>query len=75
MIGNPAVSVLLDAYQKGIREWPIEEGYQYSVNSVEKFGNLQNKNHQQFTYKYLYSIGISQWKTIREGLVETSGNC
>ncbi len=39
MIGNPAVSVLLDAYQKGIRQWPIEEGYRYSVNSVEKFGN------------------------------------
>lgn len=39
MIGNPATSVLLDAYQKGIREWPIDKGFEYCVNSVEKFGN------------------------------------
>lgn len=39
MIGNPAVSVVVDAYNKGIRNFDIEKAYEYSVNSVEKFGN------------------------------------
>jgi predicted alpha-1,2-mannosidase len=39
MFGNPAVSVLADAYVKGIRKYNIEEAYQYAVNSSHKFGN------------------------------------
>lgn len=39
MIGNPAVSLLADAYVKGIRRYDIEKAYRYAVNTVEKFGN------------------------------------
>jgi len=39
MIGNPAVSVMADAYAKGIRNFDLDKGYQLAVNSVEKFGN------------------------------------
>lgn len=39
MLGNPAISVLADAYAKGIRKYDIEKAYQYAVNSSEKFGN------------------------------------
>jgi len=39
MIGNPAVSVITDAYAKGIRNFDIEKAYQYCRQSVEKFGN------------------------------------
>lgn len=39
MIGNPAVSVLADAYAKGIRGYDSEEAYRYAVNTVEKFSN------------------------------------
>ena len=39
MIGNPAVSVIADAYAKGIRDFDVEKTYQLAVNSVEKFGN------------------------------------
>lgn len=39
MIGNPAVSVILDAYRKNIREWDQEKAFQYCLNSVNKFGN------------------------------------
>lgn len=39
MIGNPAVSVIVDAYAKGIRNFDVAKAYQYSRNSVEKFGN------------------------------------
>ena len=39
MIGNPAVSVLTDAYVKGIRGYDIKKAFQYARNSVDKFGN------------------------------------
>ncbi|MEI6678866.1 MAG: GH92 family glycosyl hydrolase [Mariniphaga sp.] len=39
MVGNPAVSVLADAYAKGIRSYDIEKAYRYSINTCEKFGN------------------------------------
>ena len=39
MIGNPAVSVLTDAYRKGIRNWDIRKGYEFCRNSVEHTGN------------------------------------
>jgi predicted alpha-1,2-mannosidase len=50
MIGNPAVSVITDAYAKGIRNFDIGKAYQYSKQSVEKFGNGEKG----------YSDGISQ---------------
>ncbi len=39
MNGNPAVVILNDAYQKGIRNYDTAKAYQYAVNSCEKFGN------------------------------------
>jgi len=39
MLGNPAISVMVDAYNKGIRNFNIEKGYKYAVNTCEKFGN------------------------------------
>lgn len=39
MLGNPALSVLADAYVKGIRDYDVEEAYRYAVNSSAKFGN------------------------------------
>lgn len=39
MLGNPALSVLADAYMKGIRTYDVEKAYQYAVNTSQKFGN------------------------------------
>ena len=39
MLGNPAISVLTDAYAKGIRSYDIEKAYQYAKNSSARFGN------------------------------------
>lgn len=39
MLGNPAISVLLDAYVKGIPISDIDKAYMYAVNTSEKFGN------------------------------------
>jgi len=40
MLGNPALSVLADAYMKGIRGYDIEKAYRYAVNTSLKFGNF-----------------------------------
>ncbi|WP_346316156.1 GH92 family glycosyl hydrolase [Chitinophaga sp. YIM B06452] len=39
MIGNPAVSVIADAWLKGIRGFDVQKAYAFAKNSVEKFGN------------------------------------
>lgn len=39
MLGNPALSVLADAYVKGIRTYDAEKAYRYAVNTSRKFGN------------------------------------
>ncbi len=39
MIGNPAVSIIVDAYEKGIRNYDVERAFEYCMNSVNTFGN------------------------------------
>lgn len=39
MVGNPAVSVIADAYAKGIRNYDVEKAYKYCKQTVERFGN------------------------------------
>jgi len=39
MLGNPAVSVITDAFEKGIRIYDVEKAFQYCKNSVDRFGN------------------------------------
>mgnify|MGYP000290881668 CR=1 FL=1 len=37
--GNPAVSVVADAYNKGIRNYDTRKALEYSLNTVRTFGN------------------------------------
>ncbi len=39
MLGNPAISVIADAYTKGIRKYDIEKAYQTCVATAEKYRN------------------------------------
>jgi predicted alpha-1,2-mannosidase len=39
MLGNPGVSVIVDAYEKGIRNYDVEKAFSYCKNSVDRFGN------------------------------------
>lgn len=41
MLGNPAVSVIVDAYEKGIRNYDVNQAFKYAKNSVDKFGNTE----------------------------------
>ena len=41
MIGNPAVSVVVDAYEKGIRNYNVNQAFEYAKNSVDMFGNTE----------------------------------
>lgn len=39
MLGNPAISVLCDAYSKGIRSYDVSKAYRYALNTSRLFGN------------------------------------
>ncbi|MDR2462237.1 MAG: GH92 family glycosyl hydrolase [Verrucomicrobiales bacterium] len=39
MNGSPAVVVLNDAYQKGIRDYDVEKAYEFAKNTCDKNGN------------------------------------
>lgn len=39
MVDNPAISVLCDAYRKGIRDYDVEKAYRYALNTSRRFSN------------------------------------
>jgi predicted alpha-1,2-mannosidase len=39
MLGNPAISVIADAWAKGIRGFDVEQAWKYAVATSERFGN------------------------------------
>ncbi len=39
MNGNPAITVINDAYQKGIRGYDVAKAYKYAVNTAERYNN------------------------------------
>ncbi|HEY4325059.1 MAG TPA: GH92 family glycosyl hydrolase [Mucilaginibacter sp.] len=43
MVGNPALPVITDAYNKGIRNFDVDKAYKYALNTSEKFGNTEQR--------------------------------
>jgi len=39
MVGNPAVPVIVDAYEKGIRKYDVDKAFEFAKVSVDTFGN------------------------------------
>ena len=39
MIGNPAISMIADAFMKGIRNYDVSKAYKYSLGTARKFDN------------------------------------
>lgn len=60
MLGNPAVVIINDAYQKGIRDFDIKSAYEFSRNSIEKFGNGENVSSRSDVSKTL-EYSYSEW--------------
>lgn len=72
MLGNPAISILCDAYHKGIRHYDIEKAYRYALNTSRMFCNNEQgfstgKTGVSLTLEYAYS----DWCMAR--LAETLG--
>lgn len=58
MIGNPAISVLLDAYAKGICDLDMEKAYRYADKTSRMFGNGELgyvPSHISSTLEYAYT--------------------
>lgn len=58
MLGNPAVSVINDAYQKGIRKYDVDKAFIYAKNTVDHTGNGTlgySHNHISKTLEYAYT--------------------
>lgn len=58
MIGNPAVPVIVDAYEKGIRNYNVNKAFEYAKNSVDTFGNGELgyvSGHLSTTLEYAYT--------------------
>jgi predicted alpha-1,2-mannosidase len=55
MIGNPAISVIADAYAKGIRSFDVAKAYKYAAITTDMFGNGKTG----FTPDAPWSGGIS----------------
>ena len=39
MLGNPAISLIVDAYAKGIRGFDVESAWKYAAATAERYGN------------------------------------
>jgi predicted alpha-1,2-mannosidase len=62
MIGNPAVSVIADAYAKGIRNFDVPKAYDLCVGSVEKFGNGERGyTPDPLSVSYTLEYAYSEW--------------
>lgn len=58
MIGNPAISVLVDAYKKGIRDYDVEKAWRLADQTSKRFGNAPHgyvPNSVSETLEYAYT--------------------
>lgn len=57
MIGNPAISVMADAYNKGIRTFDVNKAYLFAKNTSTMFGNSNSgySNSISLLLEYAYS--------------------
>lgn len=58
MVGNPAISVLVDAYKKGIRDYDVEKAWRLADQTSKRFGNAPHgyvPNSVSETLEYAYT--------------------
>ncbi|MCF7847990.1 MAG: GH92 family glycosyl hydrolase [Kiritimatiellales bacterium] len=61
MLGNPAVSVVVDAYEKGIRNYDAEKAFDICKASVDKFGNVKNGGYTRGSLSRTLEYAYSDW--------------
>ncbi len=64
MVGNPAVPIIADAYQKGIRNFPIDRAYALSLATTEKLGNGE-KGYIPGSLSETLEYGYDEWSLAR----------
>jgi len=89
MLGNPAISLLTDAFAKGIRNYDVIKAYRYAIKSSEKFGNAEKgyapgSSGISYTLEYAYTewcvaelakaLGRKEDETIYRGLSQSYKN-
>lgn len=86
MLGNPALSVLADAYVKGIRGYDVDKAYEYCINTShlygnDKYGYTPGKNSISYTLEYAYfdwcvaQLAKALGKDADAAVFEAKGQC
>lgn len=66
MLGNPAISVIADAYAKGIRHFNAPKALTYAINSSEKFGNgAKGYTPGGLSISYTLEYAYTEWATAK----------
>jgi predicted alpha-1,2-mannosidase len=61
MIGNPAVPIITDAYNKGLHDFDIQKAYKLAKQSVDEFGNGKNIKIGNFDISLTLEYAYSEW--------------
>ncbi|TLX76407.1 glycoside hydrolase family 92 protein [Labilibacter sediminis] len=75
MLGDPATSVILDAYRKGIRNFDIQSAYKQSKQTVLGPNTLRNGWEQYNKLGYVPCDSTDRWRGYYKGLSATLENC
>lgn len=71
MVGNPAISIIADAYMKGIRDYDTEKAYKYAFNTSRQDGNgLQGYSGKPYSISNTLEYAYSDWcmSVLAEGM-------
>lgn len=60
MLGNPAISVLADAYAKGIRGYDAEEAFRYAARTQELSGNGK-RGYKPYSLSHTLEYAYTDW--------------
>lgn len=61
MLGNPAISVLTDAYYKGIRGYDVEKAVEYAIHTQNQFGNDEQLGYVQGDLSRTLEYAYTDW--------------
>lgn len=75
MLGDPAVSVILDAYRKGIRNFDVNTAYEQSKQTVLGPNTLRNGWEGFNELGYVPCDSSDRWRGYYKGLSATLENC